>query len=953
MLARPSRLRQRLLTASAMVSLLASAFGASAPPVVAANPVTTGSPGLFSTGTGPAKPRVVNPAATSKLPVGFVDVTALTGLTQPTKLRVAADGRVFVAEKSGLILEFQSLSDPNPPTVWADLSSEVDDYWDRGLMGLALSPNFVADHTLYVQYAWDHNPVAALAGDPYPNAPAAWNDQCPSPPGPTTDGCTIEGVISRVTGVPSGNRPLGPAQEHVLLTGWCQQFPSHSNDDLWVGSDGDLYATAGDGASFTNFDYGQFGGTTTPLVTPANPCADPTPGDIGTAQSLPTAEGGSMRAQSSLRTDGPTVLNGALIRINPNTGLGVPGNPYYATSTDPDKQRILAFGLRNPFRITFQPGKNVVWIGDVGDATWEEIDQLPLPAADGTNNFGWPCDEGPGAHPGWPTNLNQCTSLLNAVAPYYTYNHSASVSSGDGCLTGSSSISGMTFYTGSAYPANYQGALFFTDHSRDCIWAMLPQANGDPNPTKIVPIDVGSVAPPSCLVCGVDLETDPATGDVLYVDYDAGQIHQIEYGAPVAQATADVTNGPAPLTVHLDGSGSTTAAPPLTDAWTIPGGSCDSLNSATPTCTFSAVGSSRVTLTVTDVNGVSATSAPLTITAGDTPPVASIDTIDGAVPGAQPTLDVNGNPPANRPGGVPAFYAVGDNITFSGHATSSTMGTLPSRDLTWNIRIYHCPSNCHTHDIETLTGQASGNIGAPDHPYPSLLWIELTATDSAGLSASSSIYLYPKTSTLSIQTSPSGLTVTAGTTAAPAPFQATFIEGGQVSLSAPEVQSAGGNTYVFSAWSDGGSASHTVTASSPAATYTATYLVDVSSTYHALGPARILDTRYATGLSGVFHSQLARTFQVTGQGGVPSGATAVTGNLTVTGQTAAGYLFLGPVAANHPTSSTLNFPLGDNRANGVTVALGAGGTLSATYIASSLSRTTQVLFDVTGYFGGP
>src|ERR1019366_3019001 len=122
------------------------------------------------------------------------------------------------------------------------------------------------------------------------------------------------------------------------------------------------------------------------------------------------------------------------------------------------------------------------------------------------------------------------------------------------------------------------------------------------------------------------------------------------------------------------------------------------------------------------------------------------------------------------------------------------------------------------------------------------------------------------------------------------------------------------------------------------------------STYHALGPARILDTRYATGLSGVFHSQLARTFQVTGQGGVPSGATAVTGNLTVTGQTAAGYLFLGPVAANHPTSSTLNFPLGDNRANGVTVALGAGGTLSATYIASSLSRTTQVLFDVTGYF---
>src|SRR5450755_88079 len=517
MFRRPSLRRHRLMAAAATIallaSLLASAPGAGVQPVLAAKPVTTTSPGLFSTGGGSTKPRVVHPNVTSTLAPGFVDVPVLTGMTQPTKVRVAADGRVFVAEKSGLILEYQSLSDPNPPTVWADLSSEVDNYWDRGLMGLALSPDFVTDHTLYVQYAWDHNPEADLPGTPYPNAPAKWNDQCPSPPGPTTDGCTIEGAISRITGVPSGGIPLGPAQEQVLLTGWCQQFPSHSNDDLWVGSDGDLYATAGDGASFTNFDFGEFGGTTTPLVTPANPCGDPVAADIGTPQSLPTAEGGSLRALSAARTDGPTLLDGALIRIDPNTGLVVPGNPYYATSSDPNKQRILAFGMRNPFRFTFQPGNDAIWIGDVGDSTWEEIDQLALPAEDGANNFGWPCEEGPGAHPGWPTNLNQCTSLTNAVAPYYAYNHGASVVSGDGCLTGSSSISGMTFYTASSYPAKYQGALFFSDHSRDCIWAMLPGTNGDPDPTKVVPIDVGGIPPPSCLVCAVDLETNPATGD--------------------------------------------------------------------------------------------------------------------------------------------------------------------------------------------------------------------------------------------------------------------------------------------------------------------------------------------------------------------------------------------------------------------------------------------------------
>jgi hypothetical protein len=122
------------------------------------------------------------------------------------------------------------------------------------------------------------------------------------------------------------------------------------------------------------------------------------------------------------------------------------------------------------------------------------------------------------------------------------------------------------------------------------------------------------------------------------------------------------------------------------------------------------------------------------------------------------------------------------------------------------------------------------------------------------------------------------------------------------------------------------------------------------ATYHALTPTRLLDTRSNSGLSGPFGSHVARTFQVSGYGGVPSGAIAVTGNLTVTQQTSAGYLFIGPVATNNPTSSTLNFPVGDDRANAVTVALGTGGTLSVTYAAATLGPTAQVIFDVTGYF---
>jgi serine protease inhibitor ecotin len=129
------------------------------------------------------------------------------------------------------------------------------------------------------------------------------------------------------------------------------------------------------------------------------------------------------------------------------------------------------------------------------------------------------------------------------------------------------------------------------------------------------------------------------------------------------------------------------------------------------------------------------------------------------------------------------------------------------------------------------------------------------------------------------------------------------------------------------------------------------YFVPGSSgaSYVALAPARLLDSRVANGLSGAFGAGSPRTFQVTGRGGVPGNATAITGNLTVTAQSAAGYVFLGPTPTSNPSSSTLNFPLGDSRANGVTVALGAGGTLSATYVAPA-GASTHLIFDVTGYF---
>ena len=124
------------------------------------------------------------PAAASTLPAGFRDSVVLSGLTNPTVLQFAPDGRIFVGQKNGVIKVFQSLTDTNPVT-FADLSGEVDDYWDRGLLGLALPPNFPASPYVYVLYAYD----APIAG----TAPV-WNDGCPTPPGPTTDGCARLGA---------------------------------------------------------------------------------------------------------------------------------------------------------------------------------------------------------------------------------------------------------------------------------------------------------------------------------------------------------------------------------------------------------------------------------------------------------------------------------------------------------------------------------------------------------------------------------------------------------------------------------------------------------------------------------------------------------------------------------------------------------------------------------------
>jgi hypothetical protein len=122
-----------------------------------------------------------------------------------------------------------------------------------------------------------------------------------------------------------------------------------------------------------------------------------------------------------------------------------------------------------------------------------------------------------------------------------------------------------------------------------------------------------------------------------------------------------------------------------------------------------------------------------------------------------------------------------------------------------------------------------------------------------------------------------------------------------------------------------------------------------ASTYRPMSPVRLLDTRSGNGLSGKLNANTPRTFQITGRGGVPSNAKAVTGNVTVVNSSAGWAVYLGPAPVASPSTSTINFTAGQVAGNGLTVALSATGSLSATYI-SSAGQTTDLVFDVTGYF---
>ena len=164
-------------------------------------------------------------------------------------------------------------------------------------------------------------------------------------------------------------------------------------------------------------------------------------------------------AKASRRAAEPTLLNGAVLRVDPATGDGLPDNPLARQRRQRSAHR--GRGTAESLPVHLRPGTDDVWIGDVGWDSWEEIDRIPTHGRSG-RNFGWPCYEGDfrqssyEGHQLMPS-LDLEGSATEARTPHFTYNHFDHVAVGDGCATGSSSVTGLAFYEGGHIRAPMQG----------------------------------------------------------------------------------------------------------------------------------------------------------------------------------------------------------------------------------------------------------------------------------------------------------------------------------------------------------------------------------------------------------------------------------------------------------------------------------------------------------------
>lgn len=480
-----------------------------------------------------------------------------------------------------------------------------------------------------------------------------------------------------------------------------------------------------------------------------------------------TGEAGSLPSVSV--SQDLSSLGGKVLRINPATYPNVvpADNPY--VNTPGVRGEVFAYGFRNPYSAAIKPGTNLLYVNDVGDAKWEEIDEV-LPK----KNYGWPKAEGPSTNPAF-TN------------PIYAYPHSEA---NDGK---SSSITGGVFYAGSTFPAQYRGKYFFSDFVNQYVHIY------DPATGKVSKFADG-------LNGAFDLDVNPVDGNLYGLGPYGKFIWKISYKgggtanrAPAAAASADVTSGKTPLTVRFDGSASTDPdGDALSYNWNFGDGTTGT--GAKVSHTYAAAGTFSATLVVADGRGGSDASLPIAIRPGNQAP--------------KPVITL---PPAGT------LYTAGQTITFAGTATDPEDGALPVSSYHWTINLHH---DTHFHPFEEFTGVNGGSFVIPtvSETSPNQWYrVHLAVTDAQGLTAETFVDVNPELGQFTLASNVPGVNLTLDALPATAGQAVTGVVGAERQIAAPATQTVNGVTYQFTGWSDGGAATHVISTPSAATTYTATY----------------------------------------------------------------------------------------------------------------------------------
>jgi glucose/arabinose dehydrogenase len=304
------------------------------------------------------------------------DEAFVTGLAGATAFAQAADGRFFIAQQTG---ELRVVDAQRNLLAAPFVQLGVDANGERGLIGVALHPDFASNGFVYVHYT--------------------------TPQGGTHN------RISRFTA--NGNVALAGSEQVLVELPPLSSATNHNGGGLHFGPDGMLYVGVGDNANGDN----------------AKDLASPL---------------------------------GKLLRFN-DDGSIPDDNPFAGTQSGLARA-VWAFGLRNPFSFAFEPGGTRLYINDVGEKSWEEID---IGAAGA--NYGWPDNEGP-------------VDADGITAPRFAYPHTASnpPGVGPGGFFVGTAIAGGAFYpaSGGSFPPEYAGNYFFADFGARFI-ARLDPANDD------------------------------------------------------------------------------------------------------------------------------------------------------------------------------------------------------------------------------------------------------------------------------------------------------------------------------------------------------------------------------------------------------------------------------------------------------------------------------------------